>query len=65
MKRENWKIFINCGYKSEFAVINPLLFRTRAEACQWARINGYPLACVVRESIWNEWQHSKIFHRYG
>lgn len=57
--RSNWKLFINYGRKSEFDVLDNLTFKTKKEACAYAKEHGYPQKCVVREDTWKEWKESK------
>lgn len=62
MKRENWKVFINCGPKEELEFVKAQTFKTKAEAVAFCKSNElgltYPLKCVMTESEYNK----RIFH---
>ena len=49
-----WKIYVNYGRQEELNMVNELAFRTKKEACEWAKENGYPAKCVMREEEWQE-----------
>lgn len=43
-----WKIYINYGTQAEFDLTESNTFKTKKEACAWAKEHGFPQKCVMR-----------------